>query len=377
MKFPERREDFKKNLTLKEFNEMLIKLKIEFTARQRPDGRYEIRPNINGKRVSIYGFTPDEISKKYKSLIRGAKSNDVESKSKASLFVWLDEWCEIYKKPNVAKNTYLALTRCIASHIKTNFRDKPLNKYTSTELTQGLNKIESTRMRKYTRGILRDAFQRAVYAGLLKESPAQNLLPVKHISKKGKAIPLSELREMLQNAGEKLDKDAMRYFLFCLFAGTRRDEALNLTGGDCDFKNKIIYIRGTKTEGSNRRLPMFPILEKILRTANAGKGEKVFKIGKHRADDDFKIFRGAESCAVLHWLRHTFGTVKICVESIPANTVALWMGHSDAATTTNIYTHPEDLAPDIYYSGQHSETEKMAILNERYNKIISLAENLL
>ena len=80
---------------------------------------------------------------------------------------------------------------------------------------------------------------------------------------------------------------------------------------------------------------------------------------------------------VLHWLRHTFGTVNVCVLGINVNTVSLWMGHADPSTTMKIYTHPEDLAPDIFFSGMYSEDEKMQILRERYNRIVSKAESLL
>ena len=121
---------------------------------------------------------------------------------------------------------------------------------------------------------------------------------------------------------------------------------------------------------------MFPILEKILRAGNVN-SEYVFPIGKYHANKDFTIFRGTKTEIKLHWLRHTFGTIQICVCGIPANTVALWLGHADAATTMRIYTHPEDLAPDIYYSGGISEVEKRVILQERYNKIISIAEDFL
>lgn len=121
---------------------------------------------------------------------------------------------------------------------------------------------------------------------------------------------------------------------------------------------------------------MFPILEKIIRATDQ-RTKKVFPLSQHGTDEYFKKFRGKNTDAVLHWLRHTFGTVQICAFKIPANTVAKWMGHSDASTTMDIYTHPEDLAPDIYYSGLYSEDEKTEILKERYNNIISRLEKLL
>lgn len=353
---------------------MLVELNVKFKARQRKDGLFEIRPIIGGKRTSIYGNTAEEIASKYKKLLKG---KSLKQQTSLKLYAWFDEWLEIYKKPNVAKNTLGNIERCIKKHIKPHLEDKALSKYTPMELTVALNAIDSTRMRQYARGILQNAFNYAVAVGKIQTSPAQNLLPVKHISQKGQAIPLLELKMMIEQSAKILDRRLFLYYLFSVFAGTRREEARLLEYDDCDFDNKIIYIRGTKTEGSNRRMPMFPILEKILLATKANGDERPFMFGQHRADSDFKIFRGENSKAVLHWLRHTFGTVQICVELHPANTVALWMGHADASTTMDIYTHPENLAPDIYFSGKRSETEKLAILRERYNEIISTVEYLI
>ena len=357
---------------------MLIQLNIKSNARLRADGLYEIRPIIDGKRVSLYGRSAEELKEKYEKALKSRnRGRKPEKNSKITLYAWLDEWLNVYKKPNVAKNTYLNLSRCIEKQIKGTLADKPLNRYTLTELTQALNRIETSRMRKYARGTLMAAFACAVTAEHLKTSPAQNLLPVKHVAKKGKALSLLELKEMILRASETLAPSMLHYYLFCLFAGTRRDEALYLTGADFDARNKIIYIHGTKTAGSDRRLPMFPLLERIYKMARPKKDERLFPVGKHRTNEDFKFFRGERTDAVLHWLRHTFGTIQICVLGIPANTVALWMGHADASTTVDIYTHPEDLAPDIYFSGEHSEQEKAAILLARYNEIVSLVEKLL
>lgn len=368
--------EIKQNSILEEIRSMLLQLNLTLKVRERKDGRFEIRPTINGKKISIYGKTADELKTKYERALKH-RDKGAEPKSKIKLFSWLDEWIEIYKRPNVALNTYKNLKRCIAKHIKTNLSDKPINRYAVQELTQALNKIESTRMRQYARGTLRDAFACAVTVGHIKDNVAAKLAPVKHVSKKGKAIPLLDLAEMIDNAAGKIAPKILHYYFFLLCSGARRDEALELRGRDFDLKNKIIYIHGTKTQGSDRRLPMFPILEKIFSIYHPTQFEKLFDVSKHRVNDDFSLFRGEMKPAVPHWLRHTFGTIQICVLGLPANTVALWLGHADASTTTDIYTHPEDLAPDIYFSGAYSECEKLDILRERYNKIVSKIENLL
>ncbi len=145
---------------------MLVQLKIKAKARHRSDGLYEIRPLIDGKRISIYGKTAEAIAKKYeKALTARSKAPKNEKKVKISLYAWLDEWLDVYKKPNVAQNTYNNLRRCVEKHLKGTLEDKALTAYTLTELTAALNRIETTRMRKYARGTLMAALACAVTAG--------------------------------------------------------------------------------------------------------------------------------------------------------------------------------------------------------------------
>lgn len=357
---------------------MLIELKIKLKAKDRGNGLFEIRPTVGGVRHSIYGRSAEELAYKLEAWTKQVKKGKKQEKpAQETLSTWFATWSEVYKKPNLAKNSYNNIIRCFQKHILPNLKDKALNRYTVTELTVALNRVPTSRMRKYARGILHQLFGAAVTAGKIKFSPADALEQVKHVSKKGKAFALLDVAEMIEQSSTLLPRPAFLYFLFCLYTGARRDEAYNVTLEDCDFTNKILTIRGTKTEGSLRRVPMFPIVERILRAADPKKGERVFKLPKAKIDDLFRAFRGKNRAGVQHWLRHTFGTVQICAKLIPVNTVAKWLGHSQASTTMNIYTHPEDLAPDIYFSGTYSEDEKLRILNERYDKIISKTEYFL
>ena len=149
------------SLSLEELNEMLITLNIKFKAKLRKDGLYEITPTIGGKRVSIYGHSAEELASKYRKKIRQAKKvtstkakNLQKKKSDCmTLFAWFDEWLTVYKKPSVSKSTFLNLSRCIKKHIRPHLKDRPMDEYTMTELTTALNRIASTRMRKYARGV--------------------------------------------------------------------------------------------------------------------------------------------------------------------------------------------------------------------------------
>ena len=72
----------------------------------------------------------------------------------------------------------------------------------------------------------------------------------------------------------------------------------------------------------------------------------------------------------MHDLRHSFGTIQICVEKIDPKTVSLWMGHTNTQTTLNTYTHPEQLDRALFLRGDLQNSEKTAILRQKYRKIL-------
>ncbi len=161
------------------------------------------------------------------------------------------------KKPSVSKSTFLNLSRCIKKkHIRPHLKDRPMDEYTMTELTTALNRIASTRMRKICARSIASGICYG-YIGKKKSyvRPRQIFLPVKHIPKRGKAFALKELEALIFFADNGLKREYWLYYLFCVFSGTRREEALSITRSDLDFENKTIHIPGTKTEGSDRLIP--------------------------------------------------------------------------------------------------------------------------
>ena len=139
------------------------------------------------------------------------------------------------------------------------------------------------------------------------------------------------------------------FYLFCLLSGCRQSEALNLKWSDIDFENKNIHIPGTKTKLSDRILPLFDNLEKLLRKIKIT-NNNVFH---HRTEFVTKKFKDYCPNHKLHDLRHTFATR--CLEcGINIKVVQKWLGHSRLDTTASIYTHvTED------YSFQESKKFKL------------------
>lgn len=157
------------------------------------------------------------------------------------------------------------------------------------------------------------------------------------------------------------------YFLFVLLTGTRREEARTITVDDIDFQNKILHIAGTKTGGSDRYIPLTPMVENLLISMKVKKG-RYFKLTESQANTYFRKVWEKKKGHKLHDLRHTFGTIQICVNKIDVKTVSLLMGHSTVDTTLNRYTHPEQLDKGTFLNGGLSDDEKLAIYRQKYDE---------
>lgn len=317
--------------TKKEVDTMLLSLGLSGSVRTRKDGLIEMRVWIDGKRTSFYGHTYDELLLKFK---KNQKEKKEKEKNRCPrLLDWIKYWIAQYKVPILAENSIKALKYCCGKQIAQNFENKQINRISAAEIEKNLLKIESTRMRKYTRGMLVDAFRKAAEIGLIKKNPAEHLSQVKHRAQRGKALTPEEQKSFIQKIAGTLHGD---YFLFLLYSGCRRAEGCALRWEHVDFCGGWITIPGTKTEGSRRIIPMFRTLREILERRRHGeKSGKIFGISEHQASI---IFKNTMPDHHLHEIRHTCATNWLD-SGVDIKTVQAWLGHSNIQTTANIYAH--------------------------------------
>lgn len=332
-RFKEKEKAISPKKSKKEIIAMMLNLNIKGSVRDRKDGRKELRVFFEGRRVSIYGRTEEEIIEKYKKFRQKKKKEHAKSEKCPKLIEWLTIWINRYKVPILAENSIKALKYCCGKQIAQNFENKQLNRISAAEIEENLLKIESTRMRKYTRGILVDAFRKAAEIGLIKKNPAEHLSQVKHRAQSGKALTPEEQKSFLRKIAGTLHED---YFLFLLYSGCRRAEGCALRWEHVDFSGGWITIPGTKTEGSRRIIPMFRTLREILERRHHGeKSGKIFGISEHQAS---VIFKNTMPDHHLHEIRHTCATNWLD-SGVDIKTVQAWLGHSNIQTTANIYAH--------------------------------------
>ncbi len=353
---------------------MIIELKISGNVLERKNGLIEFRNPLFG---SVYGRSVEELRAKLERKISLAKAHLLKKPAKKKksplLSAFYEETYLPYKKSrNLAEHTIKGIEYNF-NYLRQHF-DKPIAEYTPKEIESFLLSIEKTRKAQLLQGLLNNIFRKAVLDGIIEKNPCNPIDHIIHEMNQGKALPFTDQERFFVSlfADGHATLAQKCYFAFAYLTGARRNEALAVTRQDVDFENNVLHLPGTKTEGSDRYLPLFPLAAKLLQLMPAE--SKFFPFCEAIV---YKIFSRHCDKFKLHDLRHTFGTIQICVNKIDVKTVSLWMGHSNIQTTLRIYTHPEHLDRGIFLSGNLSETEKLELLKEKVGKVCGIIERFI
>lgn len=367
---------------IEEVKKMIIELEIKGSVREHRDGLLKFTSTVFG---SVYGRTKEEIEKKLKEKIKQFNKNKPPKDNPKKIKPKVPMLSEYYKTEYIPYKQHQNLKSGSLKGLDSQFRfivsqkfDKRLTEYTSKMVEDFLYSVPQTRKRQLLQGLLNNMFTRAVALGLIKVNPCASVEKMQHKQERGKAFSFDEQVDFFQLLfqSNELPYSEKCYFTFLYLTGARRTEALFIQVGDVDFKNKVLSIRGTKTEGSNRQIPLTPLVEKLLLSLNPKRGS-YFPFDKANIDHIFRKVWNKSKGHKPHDLRHTFGTIQICVEKVDVKTVSLWLGHSTIQTTVNIYTHPEQLDSGTFLRGDLSNDEKTAVYREKYGGILFLIEKFL
>ncbi len=356
---------------LKELEDMIVELHIKGSVRQRDDGRFEYRSGLLG---SIYGWTREEIEQKITQKLKEVSKHKKKSHKNAVKTPLLSEFFISqylpYKKQTLAERSIMDIQVDCNFIVGIGKFNKPLDKYTTANIETFLYTIPQTRKRQKVRGLINNILTYAKRIGVIKSNPCEDVERVKHEQKIGEALSFQEQLQFFENlfADTNIEFNHKLYFVFVYLTGTRRSEALSVTAKDVDFENNTLHIRGTKTKGSNRTIPLFPLAKSMLQRMVPDKNGFYFPFKIEYVDSVMRKI--TNSSHHLHELRHTFGTIKMCVEKLDPKTVSLYLGHTATNMTLTRYTHPEQLDKGVFYNGSFSEDEKLIRLKEQYQMIL-------
>lgn len=351
---------------IEEVKNMLTTLTIKGSVRRRADGLIELRTQALG---SIYGHTKEEIERKLTAKLKTQKSKKSNVAPKLSEF--FEDTYLPYKKKTLAASSISIMLYDYKYIIEQRNFDKPLNQYTAKQIEEFIYSVPKTHKQQKLRGLFNNIFAYAKRIGVIKNNPCDNVEKMKHETLKGHALSFDEQLAFFDTlyASTQLDLTEKLYYTFIYLTGARRTEAIELKATDVDFANNVLHIPGTKTKGSNRAMPLYPLVKRLLKIITPQKRSQLyFPLSKFRAS---ALAKQLSKNHHLHELRHTFGTIAICVQKIDHKTVSIYMGHSNIGTTLNTYTHPEHLDIATFYDGALTEAEKLARLQQQYAAVLS------
>lgn len=251
----------------------------------------------------------------------------------------------------------------------------------------------SNRTVKYMHQILSSMLQQAVYWQIIPSNPCERVRPpVKKDTGKGKLKHFTEeqaIRFLEAVQGEETKYQLLAYI--GIFGGSRKGEMLGLTWDDVDLDKgmlnidkagtytpeKGLFIKGTKNNGSTRSISLPDNVCALLRQHKREQAEQRMKLGELWQNNNLvftqwngmqmhtstprqwmsrfiakynegvkqinTLTEGEKEALLLpaipfHGLRHTSATLLIA-SNTDIRTVSARLGHAQASTTMNIYSH--------------------------------------
>ena len=352
----------------------------EGSIRRRPDGTWEARLIVNGKRRSVYGKTQAEVVQKLKDL-KSARDDGIDlDAAKMTVAQWLDIWMQEYRS-GIKDSTKATYAQDIRLHIVPDFGDIKLSRLTAAHVqrmyNQAMKRGLSPKSIKNTHGILHKALEQAVKLGYIDRNVC-NSCELPAIRKK-EMHPIMD--EALGRFLEAIRTDAYGDLMFvALFTGLRESELIGLTWDCIDFDRKKIRVyrqlskpRGAGANGQyiftdlkNKKERTFTAMDAVfdallrVREQQAEWKRKCGDAWSNPLDLVFTNEVGRNLCTTTVWkrfkriavaigagdsrfhdLRHSFATLSIEAGS-DVKTISESLGHATTAFTMDVYGHTSE-----------------------------------
>lgn len=300
--------------------------------KKRKDGRYEIRMQIKGKRISRYTKTV-AAAKKILSQLKKRDLSILKPIKKVKTYTvsqWYTEWLELYKKPMVSPTT-IDLIKSALKNFLPKFNDTNITELSTLSIQKELNKLVHNRTKERICIYFNAMLQKAEDLCLIKKNPFKAVQREQRKKFRNKAFNFEEQVKILSIIKNTDIEHEIMIYLMC---GCRPNELPK--NQNFNFSNKTIIVNGTKNENAKERIiemsdAFSDYIKKYLDKSEVKSPEYVSK-------------RFIEICKsqnidkpILYRLRHTFATNHFILGT-SAKYVQHWLGHSSVQMTLDIYT---------------------------------------
>lgn len=352
--------------------------------RQRADGRWEgiySTGEVDGAgkytKHSIYGKTQEEVRKKLTQITGEIDEGTYTSPSKYRLSDWIDNWLEVYVKPNVKDFTYDSYSGICRNYIVPTLGNTKLKELSSMRIQKFYNALLdkglSAKTVKNIHGVLHRAMERAYLDGEIRQNPTDRCVLPK--AQKPKIDPLEDKDISRFLEAIKGHKYEIIYYL-TLFTGLRQGEVLGLTWDCVDLKNNTLlinkqlrrtshykgseYILDSTKNGKEREITVAPSVIESLSRQKARQEDWAAKAGSAWENDMNLVFTdelGKHLCHTtvynnykkivanlglenkrFHDLRHTYAVASL-ESGDDIKTLQDNLGHATVSFTLDKYGH--------------------------------------
>lgn len=314
---------------------------------QLPSGSYRARINEKTGRTSRAFLTKSEALDWLAHMRLKISDGSFISPSDVTFMVWWNYWFETYKLHSVTGTTiktYYATRKRLPEELF----GKKLSEITTYMIQTALNQLSSAGLSRRTVEITRThlsmCLSRAVIEKLIHENPVKaTTLPARVPGRKSAVLSRKEVSQLAETLRYISGKDrTLRDCLFLiLHTGMRCSEAINLKW--LDLSDEKIHVRGTKTEGSDRYIPLCAVTAEMFQRRALDEHtpkDFIFQTKNGKVILRRNLLRKMNSLTghSIQDLRHTYAT-RAAEIGVNPKVLQLLLGHSEISTTLKYYTH--------------------------------------
>lgn len=352
----------------------------------RTDGRYMGRIQVAGERVTLYSNNLRELVNQMEEIKYQMKHGFYCRPKDVRVNEWFNTWIEEYKSIQCKSQSIRLYRNTFKRYIQEPIGNKKVTDVKPAVLQKIINGLYKDGYSRTTitavQTIFKGMFNQAMKDGILISDPAKNLtLPRfrKKTQDERRVMSKEETEIFIRYAAESAYYD---YYRLALCTGLRINEAFGLQWNEIDWKNKMIYVKGTlvyesgqgvrkdttKSAAGYREIPMMETSEQLLKSLRRKRAETRLRLGdKWKEQEDIKnlvLFNafGGSLCdsnvrkdinqivkqineagiefehITPHTFRHTFATRGL-EAGIPLKVMQTILGHNSLAMTADLYSH--------------------------------------